>query len=101
MAEKVPGWLERILLPQLGELRGEFKAINRRIDGLEGKFDGRFAALEGKIQGLEETMDGQFSAVHSEIRGLDGKMDALDKRVAVSERLAVVEGKIRELEARN
>ena len=40
MAEKVPGWLEKILLPQLGELKGEIKAVNGRLTGLESKIDG-------------------------------------------------------------
>jgi len=35
MAEKVPGWLEKILLPQLGELKGGIKARNGRLTGLE------------------------------------------------------------------
>ncbi len=75
MAEKVPGWLERILLPQISELKGEVKAINAR-------------------------MDGEFRAVHSEIKRLDQKIDGLDKRMEVMQRLAVVEGKVQELESR-
>jgi len=76
MAEKVPGWLERILLPQISELKGEVKAINARLEG-------------------------EFKAVHSEIRRLDEKIDSLDKRMDVVQRLAVVEGKVQELESRH
>ncbi len=75
MAEKVPGWLERILLPQLNEVKGEVKAVNAR-------------------------MDGEFRAVHSEIMRLNEKIEALDKRMDFAQRLAVVEGKVNELEAR-
>lgn len=75
MAEKVPGWLERILLPQISELKGEVKATNARIDE-------------------------EFKAVHSEIRRVDRKIDGLDKRMEVVQRLAVVEGKVQELESR-
>lgn len=35
MVEKVPGWIERILLTKLSEITGEIKAINARIDFLE------------------------------------------------------------------
>ncbi|MEM3419081.1 MAG: hypothetical protein QW806_02540 [Nitrososphaerota archaeon] len=35
MVEKVPGWIERILLTKLSEITGEIKAINARIDSLE------------------------------------------------------------------
>ncbi len=82
MAEKVPGWLERILLPQISELKGEIRAINARFDGLEGK------------------VEGEFAAVHSEIKWLDGKIESLDKRMDFSQRLAIVEEKVQELQAR-
>ncbi len=82
MAEKVPGWLERILLPQISELKGEIRAINARFDGLEGK------------------VEGEFAAVHSEIKWLDGKIESLDKRMDFSQRLATVEERVHELQAR-
>lgn len=75
MAQKVPGWLERDLLPQLSELKGEIRTLG-------GGFDG------------------EFKAVHSELRRLDEKIDGLDKRMGVVQRLAMVEGKISELESR-
>jgi len=80
MAEKVPSWLERILLPQISEVKGELKAMNGRIDG-------------------------EFKAVHSEIRRVEEKLgtkiDELDKRLDVTQRLAVVEEQVKELLARN
>ena len=82
MAEKIPSWLERVLLPQISEVKGELKAINARFEGLEGK------------------IDGEFKAVHSGIRRLDQKIDSVDKRIDVAQRLAVIEGKVHELEAR-
>ncbi len=39
MTEKVPGWLERVLLPRLSEMTGEIKAVHARIDGLDRKVD--------------------------------------------------------------
>ena len=56
MAEKIPGWLERVLLPQISELKGEVRATNAR-------------------------MDGEFKAVHSEFRRLDQKIDGVDERL--------------------
>jgi len=76
MAEKVPGWVERVLLPQIGEIKGELRAMNAR-------------------------MDGEFKAVHSEIRRaeevLGVKIDGLEKRMDVTQRLAVVEEQLKEL----
>lgn len=90
------GWRRRFLvglrgslLPQISEVTGELRAISARFEGVEGRIDG----LEGKI-------DGEFKAVHSEIRRLDRKIDSVDKRLDVAQRLAVVEGKVHELEAR-
>ncbi len=73
MASKVPGWLERVLLPQLNELKGEIKALDARVGGFESK------------------VEGEFKAVHSEVRRLDEKIDGLDKRMDVTQRVAVIE----------
>ena len=37
MTEKIPGWLERVLLPRLSEMAGEIKAVNVRIEALDEK----------------------------------------------------------------
>jgi uncharacterized coiled-coil DUF342 family protein len=83
LAARVPGWLERVLLPQMNELKGEIKALDARVGGFEAK------------------VEGEFKAVHSEIRRLDEKIGGLDKRMDVTQRVAVVEEKMRELETRH
>lgn len=74
MAERIPGWLERVLLPQVSELKGELKALNAR-------------------------MDGEFTAVHSEISRVEEKLgtkiDELDMRMDVAQRLAKVEEQLK------
>src|ERR1700691_3465532 len=55
--DEVPGWLEKILLPQVGELKGEIRAVNGRLTGLESKTEG----LDHKIQRLENKFDGEFA----------------------------------------
>lgn len=79
VAEKVPGWLERVLLPQISGVKGELKAINARIDG-------------------------EFKVVHSEIKRvkemLGTKIDELDRRMDVTQRLAAVEEQLKELRAK-
>ncbi len=37
--EKIPSWLERLLLPKLIEISGDIKAFNARIDALDDKID--------------------------------------------------------------
>jgi len=49
MAEKVPGWLVRVLLPQISEVKEELKAMNARIDG-------EFKVVHSEIKRVEETL---------------------------------------------
>lgn len=79
MAGKVPGWLERVLLPQISELKGELKAMNARIEG-------EFKVVHSEIKRVEET--------------LGTKIDELDRRVDVTQRLAAVEEQLKELRAK-
>ncbi|MCL4356194.1 MAG: hypothetical protein JRM79_00185 [Nitrososphaerota archaeon] len=93
MAEKVPGWIERLLLPRLSSIEGELKA------------------LKGELNGLRGEMRGEFKAVHSETRRLDEKIDSLrnetltrfdgiEKRLDFARDLGVLQTKVTELEAR-
>ncbi|MDV3278539.1 MAG: hypothetical protein LYZ69_08795 [Nitrososphaerales archaeon] len=84
MTEKIPGWLERVLLPRLSEISGEIKAIHARIDGLDNKIDAVDAKLSAKIDALDEK--------------LSAKIDDLDKRLDMAQRLAILETKMGELQ---
>ena len=81
IAEKIPGWLERILLPQLSELKGEVKVVNAKIEAVGEKLEAKLCGLDQKlaarIDALEGMMQGEFNAVHAEIMRLDGRIDAL------------------------
>ncbi len=86
MATRVPGWLERVLMPQINELKGGLKAMNARIDG-------EFKSLHSEIARIDEKID-------SVDKRLESKIDALGKRMDVTQRVAVTEEKIRGFEAR-
>jgi len=47
-SEKIPGWVERLLLPKLSEITGNIKAVNGRIDALDSTMTTRFDSLERK-----------------------------------------------------
>ena len=79
MTEKIPGWLERVLLPRLSEMAGEIKAVNGRIEALDEK-------LSTKIDEVDKR--------------LAAKIDDLDKRLDMAQRLAVLEAKMSELHPR-
>ncbi len=104
MAEKVPGWLERVLLPQISELKGEVKVVNARIDDLDAKIVGLDEKLSGRMDSLGEKIDGVERRLESKIdevdRRLGSKIDDLDKRLDTTQRLAVVETQLKELKAK-
>ena len=94
MATKVPGWLERVLLPQMNELKGEIKALDAKVGGFESKVEGEFRAVHSEIGRLDEKID-------SLDKRLETKIDGLDKRMDVTQRVAVIEERMRELEAKH
>jgi hypothetical protein len=87
MAEKVPGWLERVLLPQISEVKAEVKIANAKIDVLDQKLSAR--------------IDGLGSRIDEADKRLSIKIDELDKRLDVTQRLAVVEEQVKGLLAKN
>jgi len=104
MAEKVPGWLQRVLLPQISEIKGEITALDARLEGFEAKVDGEFRAVHSEISRLDEKIDSVDAKLSTRIDAMDERLTTrigeLDKRWDVAQRLAVIEGKVHELEAR-
>ena len=60
MAEKIPGWVERLLIPTL-----ESKVRN---------------IVSEEVGRLEKVLDARFDGIRSEIRRVDEKIDSLEKR---------------------
>jgi len=71
-AEKIPGWIERLLLPKLSEISGDIKAVNGRIDALEFNMSTRIDSLESNMN----TRMYRFEAINT-------RLDSLDKRIPV------------------
>jgi uncharacterized protein YqgV (UPF0045/DUF77 family) len=90
MAEKIPGWLERVLLPQISELKGELKAINSRMDG-------EFRVVHSEIKRVEETLGTEIKRVEET---LGTKIDDLNRNMDVTRRLAAIEEQVKELRAK-
>lgn len=86
LAEKIPSWLERVLLPRVSEITGELKAVNSHIDGMEKRIDKLENSLEA-FRGATMTRDEllpRFEALHT-------RLDAIEKRIPVIEKLAEIE----------
>jgi outer membrane murein-binding lipoprotein Lpp len=65
LAEKIPSWLEMLLLPKLSDIGGEIKALNARIDSLEKTIK----SLRNEMGSLRNEMLASFDAVNTRIEG--------------------------------
>jgi len=72
--EKIPGWVERLLLPAVNEIKGDIKAINTRIDSLDEKINARIDSLDGKMDSLRL----------EKITAMEIKIADLEKRLAIA-----------------
>jgi hypothetical protein len=62
-AKKAPSWVTRVLLPEIGEMKGDIKALGTRVDGV--------AKSVGSLR----------SELRAEIRSVDTKVTEMDKRL--------------------
>ncbi|MGQ9469318.1 MAG: hypothetical protein ACUVTD_05775 [Nitrososphaerales archaeon] len=90
MVEKIPSWIERILLPSLNEIRGELKAVNSRIDSLNFKVDSLEKIVNAKFEAIEE----RLLSLRNE---MDAKFKALEERFNVVYDIAVLKAEVKEL----
>ena len=64
IAKKAPGWVSRILLPEISELKveiaelkGELKSTNSRIDSLGTRIDEMDKCVSTEIRDLKESVN--------------------------------------------
>jgi tetrahydromethanopterin S-methyltransferase subunit G len=102
MVEKIPLWIERILLPKLSEITGEIKAINARIDSLEKRVDSLEKTFNERFISLRNEMLTRFDAVDKKIESLRSEVftnfDSLEERIPMMEKLTELEIRIARLE---
>ena len=88
MAEKIPAWfasaVTRYLAPEIIRIVDE--RVTRSETTLKELMNTRFKALE-------DTMNARFAT-------LDAKIDGLEKRLDLVQRVALLEAKVREIEAK-
>lgn len=74
-AERVPGWVERFLVPSLeSKVRG---IVKEEVAHLEKLMDARFDAVDSRIESLE----GRFPMVQ-EIAEIKARLSAIERKVA-------------------
>jgi hypothetical protein len=100
IGEKVPGWVERMLIPTLESrtrsivkeelasyaqvVDARFQAMNQKMEALDEKFETKFEALEGRLE--------------SRFDGLDAKIDSLEKQFPVVHDLAEIKARLAQVE---
>lgn len=110
--EKIPGWIERVLLPKLNEISGEIKAIHTRIDavekevtslrsetktefaGLRSEMMTKFEAVDVKFDSLRNEMISKFDAVDFRFNSLEARLPVMEKMAEFEVRLAEIEKKV-------
>lgn len=89
MAEKIPTWfasaVSRYLAPEIMRIVDE--RVTRSESALKDLMNARFKAIE-------DTMNARFAT-------LDAKIDGLEKRLDLVQRVALLEAKVREIEAKS
>jgi uncharacterized protein involved in exopolysaccharide biosynthesis len=102
VAEKVPSWVARILLPELRAIVKE--EVVAEVKRVEEKMSGEITALRADIKRIEEKMGSEIAAIRSDIKRVEDtlstKVDSLEKRLDLVKQVAVLEAKVKELEAK-
>ena len=107
--EKIPGWIERMLLPKLNEISGEIKALEAKIESVDNKVDVRIDSLRKEMLSKFESVDvklesagGKVESLRNEIiskfDALDFRFDSLEAKLPVMEKMAEFEVRLAEIE---
>jgi TolA-binding protein len=87
------------------EMRSGFKAVNERMDSMEGRMDsmeGRMDSMEGRMGSMEGRMGSMHREFQERFDVLEQKVSRIDRRQeqqmdAQYERMSVAEGDIKEI----
>jgi hypothetical protein len=110
-AKKAPSWVTRVLLPELGEMKGDIKALDTRVDSvaksvgsLRSELKAEIRSVDTKVTEMDKRMNIRFASI---AREQADRFDSL-KAVIISQKekfefqreLAVLKAKVTELEKR-
>jgi hypothetical protein len=124
MVEKIPGWVERLLIPTLeSKVRGivteevghlekvldarfdginsEIRRVDEKVGSLEKRFDERMGSLEKRIDekmgSMEKRVDERMSSLGRE---LDEKFGSLEKRFPAVQEMAEIKARLSQVESK-
>lgn len=92
MAEKVPGWVERLLIPTLeAKVRS---IVSEELGKFEKTLDARFDSVDARFEALDSKMDARFEAVYA-------KIDSIEKQFPTMKELAEIKARLNQIERTN
>ena len=81
--------LAALIVTMIGSLRRD---IDKRMDGMEKRFDDRFDGVDRRMDGMEKRFDDRFDRME---KRFDDRFDGIDARLrSVEQGLAEVRGRI-------
>lgn len=103
--EKIPTWIEKLLLPKLKEITGETKALHTRIDSMGNEITRlrneampKLEAADNKVAILDTKVDSLKSEVIPRFDALNTRFDSLEARLPVREKISELEARLTGLE---
>jgi len=100
IAEKVPTWISRILLPEIRnivkeEISNQLKPIETKISALDEKIEERTKALDMKIEERTKALEKEIISLRNE---MNARFDSIEKRLPLIERIALLEARMEKIE---
>ena len=95
------GSFERLMLPRLNSIDGELKAMNTRIDAVNGRIDDSVRGLAARIDESDKRAESFRSEFRAELNAVQTKLEAIDQKLDVDRRMTTLEAKLKDLEKRN
>lgn len=94
MAEKVPGWVERLLVPTL-ESRVKV-IVSEEVGHLEKTMNARFESIDAKFDAVNARID----SVEKRFDSLEKRFDSLEKHIPIIQDIADLKARLTVVEKR-
>lgn len=93
VAERIPGWVERLLIPTL---ESKVRAIvKEERENLERVLDTRFEAVDARFDAVNAKMDARFEGVNARIDSLERQLPTIKEFAEIKARLNQIEKSVR------
>ena len=98
MVEKVPGWVERLLIPTLeSRVRAVLK---EEVGHLEKTMNAKFEGVNTRTDSVEKRIYDRFDAVDARFDGVDAKIESLEKQIPMTQDIADLKARLAVVEKR-